>query len=223
MLFQCPKETEFEFWIRRLLGIICETSCSESVGRVTVAYRPVRNRDGAFIAGSDTVLSSLDQCVTTLIKIQSPFLPTDLSFSTSKQKHIRICQISFWHSRARQVDFTPVSLTASAQKKSKPALHEVFTVHINTTDWTFDQFLEVSKSDSTSFPTQQNSQPESTFALTMTASEMISRSQVVLPFNAPSIKTDPTMLPQSPGMTIHYQPDCFDDFDDDDPDDDLEI
>ncbi|TPP65754.1 hypothetical protein FGIG_10870 [Fasciola gigantica] len=219
MLFQCPKQTEFEFWARRLLGILSEISSSEFVGRVTLTYRPVRSRHRSLIASSDAVLSSFNQCVTTLIKLQPPFVVSGLSLAAANDTDNRTCKMSLWHSRARQTDFN----TTVAQNKNKPALYECFTVQMNLTDWSFRQFITVMESDSATVPTQESIQPESTFALTMTESEKIARSQVVLPYEAATVNTNTKTESQSSGMTIHYQPDCFDDLDDDDPDDDLEI
>ncbi|VDP25439.1 unnamed protein product [Echinostoma caproni] len=96
-------------------------------------------------------------------------------------------------------------------------------VEMNPVDRAFCLFTEVDKSEAAASSVMEAAQPESTFALNLTESEKIARSQVVLPYEAAVPNLDDNQYAPPTGMTIHYQPDCFDDLDDEDPDDDLSI
>ncbi|VDK54570.1 unnamed protein product [Dibothriocephalus latus] len=64
----------------------------------------------------------------------------------------------------------------------------------------------------------QTSLPSSTFRLDLTPAEVADRQKVVLPFRAIANADS-----SNDECKIDYDPDVYDDFDDEDPDDDLDI
>ncbi|KAA3674092.1 uncharacterized protein DEA37_0009889 [Paragonimus westermani] len=213
-LLDCPSDFEFEFWTRHVIAVLFAMSLHPCVRRITVLFHPLKSRDGTLLSGSSDVVSILEQCSVTFVRCESSVLPCAGNSAGRIQQ-----AVSLWHRCALQ-GFYAVG-KEQLRMVNKPTFLERVLIEIDPLNW-----VMLSQSPKPSSEIRQLSesktQPESSFALQMTETEKQARSKVVLPYELGESKLIESEH-KGGEACVHYQPDCFDDLDDEDPDDDLNI
>ncbi|CAH8581293.1 unnamed protein product [Schistosoma turkestanicum] len=212
-LIDCPIDYEFDYWCQFVIGSLFNLSLAPNVNRVICKFNPIMdNYNKAYYGASSTIIDTLEAYATSVIYClsltETSIRPTNRIYQSLKLFHRRSLQGECNKSIENLISFNKSSFT------------ECGTIELDTQTLKILNY-SVNKNEPDSLPTP-DSLPKSTFNLTMTESEKIARSLVVLPHDA--VRLSNTMKSdESSSCVIQYQPDCFDDLDDEDPDDDLDI
>ncbi|CAH8668866.1 hypothetical protein MS3_00003667 [Schistosoma haematobium] len=212
-LIDCPIDYEFDYWCQFVIGSLFNLSLTPYVQRVVCNFNPViDNSSKVYYGASSTIIDTLEAYATSVIYCQSL---TEISNSLTNQ----ICQsLKLFHRRSLQGECNKCLENSVSFNKS--SFTECGTIELDTKALKILKY-SINKNEPDSLPVP-SPLPKSTFNLTMTESEKIARSFVVLPHDAVRL-SNTVEKSESPGCVIQYQPDCFDDLDDEDPDDDLHI
>ncbi|VDQ10812.1 unnamed protein product [Trichobilharzia regenti] len=210
-LFDCPADYEFDHWCQFIVGSLFNLSSIPNVYRIICRFHPIMdNSKGVYYGASSTTIDILEACATSVIHSSS--------LDKSNICRNRISQsISLFHRRSLQGECNKSSSNMLAFNKS--SFSENGIIELDTQTLRILKFsLHKNEPD---FTPISNPLPQSTFELTMSESEKAARSLVVLPHEAARLASKSGTNDAS--CNIQYQPDCFDDLDDEDPDDDLDI
>lgn len=206
-----PEPFSFESWVNFIIASIFNISVKSTVSRLVCWFQPVKNSANVLIAYSSYIINVLESCATSRI-LCIPEIPTNSDTVTSG--HI-LQPIDVWHRRSLQGECVESQVLFSF---NKPPFTERGLIELNEKTYEFLDFTH-RKNPSETLLEDNTLKHHATFALTLSESEKIARASVVLPYEINKLGKDPS--PDE--CQIHYQPDCFDDLDDEDPDDDLDI
>ncbi|KAH8866442.1 hypothetical protein KSF78_0003424 [Schistosoma japonicum] len=192
-LIDCPIDYEFDYWCQFIISSLLNLSLTSDVSRVICGFQPTLDNSGKIYYGaSSAIIDTLEAYATSVIRCHLTATSTSLPTNCIYQS------LKLFHRRTLQ-ECGVIELDIRALKILK--------------------FLVNNESDSLPLSVTL---PKSTFNLTMTESEKIARSLVVMPHDAVRL-SNTVEKNDSAGCIIQYQPDCFDDLDAEDPDDDLDI
>ncbi|KAG5445940.1 hypothetical protein CSKR_109245 [Clonorchis sinensis] len=211
----CPNDFEFGFYTRHVISLMFDLAIQPMVKRLTVVFNPIQSTTGAFLSYSSDICTTLEQCATSILRCGKPNSVTSGPNECCVQLPLTVC-----HKRSAQHAFSHLA-DEQPSIVNKPALFEKLVVDIDVNLLEFVGFHRVVNDLDQPTTQRLQQQPEASFALQLTDSERIARAQVALPYEF--AQTEISSSHPVDDVQIHYQPDCFDDFDDEDPDDDLNI
>nr|VZI01550.1 unnamed protein product [Spirometra erinaceieuropaei] len=198
-------------WIYQLAARLAVISTTRHVASLICGIKLYSESFG-LTAGSECLLDVFKSVATTF-----------LGFQTITRENDRVCLLSadFWHRRTKDAVLKSAK-QPTALPTNKPALSDRCEICLNLESLavlhcrpTVDRGL--GKEDDPGLESQPVL-PSSTFRLSLTPAEAADRQKVVLPF-----KANANTGPSNDECRIDYEPDVYDDFDDEDPDDDLDI
>ncbi|CAH8644174.1 unnamed protein product [Heterobilharzia americana] len=210
-LLDCPIDYEFDYWCQLVVGSLFNLSLN--VHRVICQYRPIMDSSTkVYYGASSAITDTLTACATSVIRSS----PVDNTSSTLPN---RISQsLSLFHRRSLQGEC--IRSMGNMLTFNKSSFSESGIIELDIETLKILKFLTY-KNELNSLPVSKPL-PQSTFELTMSESEKAARNLVVLPHE--TIRLGNTIgKNEFSSCNIQYQPDCFDDLDDEDPDDDLDI
>ncbi|KAK4474490.1 hypothetical protein MN116_001640 [Schistosoma mekongi] len=211
-LIDCPADYEFDYWCQFIISSLFNLSLTSDVSRVICGFQPILDSSGKIYYGaSSAIIDTLEAYATSVIRCHliatSTSLPTNHVYQSLKLVHRRSLQGECNKTMEDLITFNKSSFTeCGIIELDIKALKILRLVVINEPD---------------SLPVS-DTLPKSTFNLTMTESEKIARSLLVLPHDAVRL-SNTVEKNESASCVIQYQPDCFDDLDAEDPDEDLDI
>ncbi|CAL8102431.1 unnamed protein product [Calicophoron daubneyi] len=209
LFLDCPSVCEFKFWSQRILNRLFHLSTQAYVQRLLLAFRPLSDlKESGPVAGTSELLKLLERCAISHICCGTPTYKDHLGDPVG----MVVQPLELWHRRALQWEF--VQSKENFSLSNKPAFTEHVLAHIDPATWTFMKFLPCSD-QSREKETPEVRLPENSFAMNLSESEKMARDAVPLPYTPAANASN--------NFSISYQPDCFDDLDDEDPDDDLDM
>ncbi|KAL5105530.1 hypothetical protein TcWFU_007244 [Taenia crassiceps] len=129
-------------------------------------------------------------------------------------------EADFWHRRTLDSVFKSVCPVSTHAPSNKPTVSGLCQITLDPKTHTI---VSCSLSAMNAKMQQPETLPSSTFKLTASQAEIEAKQRVVLPYQAAANANVDLSTPSLPECTIEYEPDAFDDVDEDDPDDDLDI
>lgn len=200
-------------WIYQLAARLALISTTRYVASLLCGIKLYSDSFG-LTAGSECLLDVLKSVSTTFLGFQTSIREND---------RIRLLSADFWHRRTKDAVLKSVK-QSSALPTNKPAisdrceicldLESLAVLHCKPTVTT-----KLSEEDGLRQGLESQAvHPTSTFRLSLTPAEVADRKKVVLPFMA-----NANAGSSNDECKIDYDPDVYDDFDDEDPDDDLDI
>ncbi|EUB57922.1 hypothetical protein EGR_07192 [Echinococcus granulosus] len=206
-LMDCPSDHEIGNWASLILSHLLSFATNHSIASVICSLNIYKAPNVEITSSSEQVRDIFESYATTCVRLT----PTD---------NRNILEADFWHRRTLDSICKSVRLISTLAPHNKPAVSGLCQI-------TLDPKTRIIVSCSASTVIEKVKEPESlptsTFKLTASQTEIEAKQKVVLPYHAAvNTSVDPSTLPL-PESTIDYVPDVFDDIDEDDPDDDLDI
>ncbi|VDD82057.1 unnamed protein product [Mesocestoides corti] len=207
-LMDCPPDYELNDWARHLSSYAFTLAVSRCTASVVCSINVSETASSKYTWASGQVQEAFEFCATTCVR----FKPAEKSNQLEAE---------FWHRRTADSIYRSVKQPATLVPSNKPAISANCQITVcPKTHALLNCSVISSKVDKGD---AGGSLPSSTFNLTPSEREIEERKKVVLPYKTAANVQLSTTISSLPENTIEYDPDAFDDIDDDDPDDDLDI
>lgn len=237
-LLDCPQDCEFEFFVNQVVASLMELSLNAHAHRMYVRYHAIRtakqdNDSDALCSNSLDTMKALEHCATAFA-FCDPLRQSTRTTGVDYLKHY----VDLWYRRSFQAECGQHVIDQRSPAASlKPAIFERLVVGLDLVGCEIKTVRRVDGDEaqlSCTASTQPIPQlarveavaatvPQSTFRMTLSESERACRDKLVLPYEKQKVDSNEHAINGAGDSTITYLPDCFDDLDDDDPDDDLDI
>ncbi|KAM3178846.1 hypothetical protein ACTXT7_001740 [Hymenolepis weldensis] len=201
LLNLCPSDWDICDWSRLISSYLYSLATYSSVATVVCTLNLYTYSDGEITCASESVSKVFESLASTCVRLSSKCIPTQID-------------VSFWHRRTLDSVCKAIRMFPEIPPTNKPAISGRCRLKLDSPAGVIVSCLsmgtQIEKTTEEVFPT-------SSFKLTVTEEEMKAKQKVVLPYTSAinaSIASE---------MKIDYEPDEFDDIDDEDPDDDLDI
>ncbi|VDK22610.1 unnamed protein product [Taenia asiatica] len=206
-LMDCPSDCEINDWIGTILSYLFSFITKQSTVSVICSLNIYKAPNGGISWSSEQIRDVFESYATTCVRL----------IPTTKEN---ILEADFWHRRTLDSICKSVRLISTLAPSNKPAVSGLCHV---TLDSKTHAIVSCSISAANEKVKQPQTLPTSTFKLTASQAEIEAKQRVVLPYRAAANAGVDLSTPPLSESTIEYEPDAFDDIDEDDPDDDLEI
>ncbi|KAM7542193.1 hypothetical protein Aperf_G00000005469 [Anoplocephala perfoliata] len=196
-LNECPREHDITDWGRLVSSRILSLTISPSVATTICSVNLYKSPSGELSWCSEQVKEIFEFSASTCVRVISTPSPTQID-------------VAFWHRRTLDSMCKGIRLFPDLPPTNKPAVSGLCRLTLDSQGGTIIGSRDIEKPNDEVMPT-------STFKLTLSEEEMEAKRKVILPYMS---AINP---PASSAINIDYEPDEFDDLDDEDPDDDLDI
>lgn len=200
-LRECPYERMITDWSRLISSRLLSLAISSSAATVICSLNLYKIPNGELSWYSEQVKEIFEFFASTCVKCISTPSPTQI-------------QVAFWHRRTFDSVCKGVRLFPDLPPTNKPAISGLCRLTLDSRGGTIISFSDI---ETLAEKSNEEAMPTSTFKLTVTEEEMEAKQKVILPY------LSAINAPASSAIKIDYEPDEFDDLDDEDPDDDLDI
>lgn len=206
-LLDCPSEYEIGDWAGMILARLLSFVTKQSTASVICSLNIYKSPNGEISWSSEQVRDVFEAYATTCVRLT----PTT---------NENILEADFWHRRTLDSICKSVRLVSTLAPSNKPAVSGLCQVTLDPKTHTIVSCSIPAVNEKVKQP---ETLPTSTFNLTPSQAEIEAKQRVVLPYRTAVNATVDLSTSPLPGSTIEYEPDAFDDIDEDDPDDDLDI
>nr|CDS27294.1 expressed conserved protein [Hymenolepis microstoma] len=200
LLDLCPSDRYICDWSRLLQSYFYSLATCSSVASVVLTLTLYTHFDGEITCASRSLSQIFESLATTCVRLCSKCISTQID-------------VSFWHRRTLDSVCKAIRMFPDIPPANKLAVSGRCRLKLDSPAGV----IVSCSSLGTQTEKIEEPLPTSSFKLTVTDEEMKAKQKIVLPY------TSAINAPIASEMKIDYEPDEFDDIDDEDPDDDLLI
>ncbi|VDO01009.1 unnamed protein product [Rodentolepis nana] len=200
LLKLCPSDSFICDWGRLLSSYFYSLATCSSVSMVVLTLTLYTYGDGEITCASRSLSQIFESLASTCVRLSSKCISTQID-------------VSFWHRRTLDSVCKSIRMFPDVPPANKLAVSGLCRLKLDSPAGVIVSCSSIG----TQVEKIEESLPTSSFKLTVTEEEMEAKQKVVLPY------TSAINAPIASEMKVDYEPDEFDDIDDEDPDDDLLI
>lgn len=206
-LLDCPSEVHFGHWCRQLASYMTLIAASQFAASVVCSFNTVKHLSGELTWTSEVLCNVFEDCAATCVKLSPAW------------NNVNQIGARFWHRRTQESIYKSVRQPGIVAPSNKPTVSAECCLIIDPSSQNILNCILASSKREPVIAIDSGMIPASTFKLSLSQKEIEDRQKVVLPY-----KTSAQLEPcKETECKIEYDADEFDDIDDEDPDDDLEI